>query len=240
MSLPKWVNKCSSIIAILFFITGIILGIFLEHYAFPELKTLWKIIKTYWVNFTLAAAAVFSALYAHRSNQRSEQLFAGQRRPIIQVRPIAIKDYPEFPAVETILSIVNYSGFIARNISFDLKYDDYDWCYEWIRADQDKKQAISNVSGKTYTISAGTIEELHPEKSHQASIRGTLDLNEVCKNKKINVYVKARWENESNFIFEKIWQYSLICTTTGEGRSIDFTLRNADINMLNPITLQRQ
>ena len=236
MNISKWMKRCSPVSSILIFVVGIFTGIFLYHYGYSELEKLWQIVKAHWINFTLALAAVISAIYAHRSNRRAEQLFMGQRRPILQVRPVAIKDYPEFPAVETSLSIVNFSGFLARNISFDLKYGDYGWCGEWLRADMDNKQVSSNVSGKCYTISEVIIDELRPAQSYKASIRGSLDLNKVCNKKELPVYIKARWANESNFIFEKIWQYTLICTSVGGGKSIDFVLSSAEINQLNKCT----
>lgn len=231
MNILKWVKRCSPISFIFIFVVGICTGVLLNHYGYTELEKLWGIVKTHWINFTLAVAAVLSAIFAYRSNQRAEQLFMGQRRPILQVRPIAIKDYPEFPAVETFLSIINYSGFIARNISFDLKYNHNDWCGEWLRAEKNKKPATSNVSEKYYSISESIIDELQPGCFHEASIRGVLNLDDVCKKKNIPVYVKARWENESKFIFEKIWQYNLICTSAAEGRSIDFNLSKDDISI---------
>ena len=101
------IKRGSPLNCILIFIAGIIAGILIHHYGYSELKKLWEIVNKHWLNVILALAAVFSAIFAHHSNKRSEQLFLGQRKPLLQVRPVAIKNYPETPAVETSLSIIN-------------------------------------------------------------------------------------------------------------------------------------
>lgn len=178
-----------------------------------------------WKDVILVATAILSAVFAWFTHRRSKQLFVVQRRPLIQVRPIAVKEILDPPAIETVLAVGNYSGFTARDISVDLRYGKNDSVVEWLRADADDINKHGKTAQNYYPVSQGFIDRLKPCKSIIKHIRGSFKLD--YGNREVDVVVKAVWKNDKGFIFEKRWEYKLICTRVRDGKSFDFSLQKA-------------
>ncbi len=80
-------------------------------------------------------------LYSNNKvNERSEQLFVGQNRPLVEVVPLAVKCDDKNGQVATYFSVLNYSGFAAYNIGIDLKYGGCGWIGLWRRAREEKEE----------------------------------------------------------------------------------------------------
>ncbi len=96
--------------------------------------------------FSMATSTRQLSELTHQSNERAEKLFVGQNKPLIDVIPISIiqgerKDGTKMCA--TRYSVVNYSGFDAYNIGYDIKYGS-DWISEWVKA----KDSIKEIAKK--------------------------------------------------------------------------------------------
>jgi len=123
-----------------------------------------KIVSTAFITFLLAIGTFLMAFYTRdlakgnsdlivsnnkmldltkKANSRSEKLFVAQNKPLVDVTPIGVipgtaEDGNKM--CTTMLSFTNYSGFIAKEISFDIKYGSKPWISEWIYADIDSKR----------------------------------------------------------------------------------------------------
>lgn len=184
-----------------------------------------------------AALIAFGSMwYARQSNNRSELLFMAQQKPIIDITPIAIRQNDDRPGVTTYFSLVNSSGFKAKNVRIDLKYKN-DWIGEWLKADQDKKKKGTNkgvVPGELYHSAPAVqveILEIKPgetkkevEKGEKIGISGSFDLESVCKtdDKTYTVWVRVSWENIFGHVFDEVHKYELLCTEAQEGKSFTF------------------
>jgi hypothetical protein len=117
---------------------------------------LWKMVKTLWeaikkdplayLSIFLIFANLMLAYYGCRADSRAKKLFIGQNKPLIDVTPIGIvqverKDEKKTKMCVTLFSIVNYSGFDAYNIAFDIKYGS-DWISEWGKAENNRKEKV--------------------------------------------------------------------------------------------------
>jgi hypothetical protein len=184
-----------------------------------------------WMNLAFMMVAVASLYYARRSNRRADRVFHGQIRPLIQVRPMGLVERPERNGVDTVFSVVNYSGFDAYNISIDLQYGDKEWISEWLYAYEDnlKRQkgtyeAEEGLYGFYPTTPRPKIKELKAgETANQVKVTGrTFDLEvDVCGKggKGTAVSVRSIWENGDGYRFDRVDRYQLICTSVNEGRS---------------------
>jgi hypothetical protein len=196
----------------------------LAYFSFPEIRKLWAFVEQHWLNLILATAAVASACFAYSTYEKSKHIFVAQTRPLVQVRPIAVKVGPDGKAMETVLSVVNYSGFHAFNIYYDIRYGT-DYIIEWLKAHQDNLKNEGQEKQEYYPTSQGLIEKLETGERKTSSISGSASLDNLVSNGMMDVEVKARWENEYGYVFEKRWKYVLKCTTVNTGRSFDFTLK---------------
>ncbi|MCP4259201.1 MAG: hypothetical protein GY774_17090 [Planctomycetes bacterium] len=171
--------------------------------------------------------------YTRQSNERAEQLFVGQNRPLIDVAPISItqvSDDGKIKMAKTKYSIVNYSGFPASNIAIDLVYVSNVWISEWLKADYNKRMGkLGVVIGKEYfsipeappvelipgvLTSKILIQNLVSGDRKKAFHVGQFDLDIVrrAKFKGHKVLVRVTWENDKGYIFDEIHQYNLLCT----------------------------
>ena len=166
--------------------------------------------------------------------------------PKIDVTPIRVAQNPEGTHVATFLSVTNYSGFKAYDINIDMKYGDYEWIGEWIKADNHKnnKHLPQNnnsmielydlgLSFRMPMLKTGQQYEF-PENGIDGKIgfSGSLNLeDEVCGKGKegFPVSIRSRWKNEKGHVFEKISDYKLICTIVGNGRSFTMIPKSKDI-----------
>lgn len=48
------------------------------------------------------------------------------------------------------------------------------------------------------------------------------DLDNACKGGELKILLRAKWENSINKVFERIQEYRVICTKSGEGKSYTF------------------
>lgn len=195
------------------------------------------IIQIGWLNIILlvvipvvsALIAIISLCYVRKSNQRAEKLFGSQIRPLIQDRPLDLVVIQQFNAIETILEVVNYSGFDAYNISFDLKYGSNYWISEWIKA---KLDALAKIDHRTeeeeelykfYSVQPKEIKNLGAGDSVKRHMRGSLNIDAVCNSKEgFDVLVRTIWKNERGHTFDRIRKYKLLCTSVDGGRSFTF------------------
>lgn len=137
------------------------------------------------VSVVSALIALIALFYTYKSNDRAEKLFGSQIRPLIQDRPIKINIQEKAQFVETTLQVINYSGFDAFDISFDLKYANNDWVRQWIMS---RKDHLSNKKEKTmeeveelkgYSMEPLIVPYLPAGKEATRTATGALTLKEI-------------------------------------------------------------
>lgn len=180
--------------------------------------------------------------YTRQANERAEKLFVGQNKPLIDVAPIGIVQSKRKDGTKmctTQFSVVNYSGFVAKQIAIDVKYGDNVWISEWVKADNERKEKEEKgvetrvVLNHLYpSIPKVLISELKPGTTEKrdfewpfvyTSAQLDLEVNVVDKkNEGFPVLVRVTWQNEDEHVFEKIHNYKLLCTTVGSGRAFTF------------------
>lgn len=188
----------------------------------------------------LALVTTVTLLYVKQSDERAEQVFIGENRPRLDVTPIAIAQDTSTVQATTFFSVVNYSGFIAYDISLDIRYGDSEntaWIGEWRKAktDLDGKGAAQGVVDGTPYLSRPTplIPQLgvgQTTSGQQIMSKGSLNLETVCTYgpKGLPVFVRVTWRNENGHVFDEIHKYKLICTKVsetgkpGSGRAFTF------------------
>lgn len=173
--------------------------------------------------------------YTRQANDRAEQLFIGQNKPLIDVTPIGIypgiaKDGNKMCA--TLYSILNYSGFDANNISVDIAYGGNVYISEWLRAKKDserKKEGVDPnvVVGDFYPSRPDVqIKELKSgEVKEYRGVNGNLDLDKqvvIMGKKGFPVLIRVTWKNNRGHVFDEIRKYKLLCTTKGIGHAFTF------------------
>jgi len=173
-----------------------------------------------------------------QANERSEKLFVGQNKPIIDVTPIGIVqteliDEKKTKMCTTLFSVVNYSGFDAKNISVDIAYEGNVYISEWLRAKKDS--GIKKIKGLDQNLVSGHLYPSRPDvqikelkagqvKEHRG-INGSLNLDKrvVGKGKiGLPVHIRVTWENDKGHVFDEIHKYKLLCTTAEEGHAFTF------------------
>lgn len=161
-----------------------------------------------------------------KANARAERLYVGQNQPMIDVTPIGISQDAAGTHATTVFSIVNYSGFKAKNIGIDLKYGNNSWILEWIKARRENTTTnpIGGVVKENLYVSRSSsiIREIEPgetkesdEKGKKIAITGSLNLeSDVCSkgNNGFPVLVRVTWENLNDHVFDEVHKYRLICT----------------------------
>lgn len=207
---------------------------------------LWKLVKSLWEEIKkqkplviltglIVLANGVLAYYTYQSNERTEKLFVGQNKPLIDVTPISITSGESETGAKmalTTFSVVNYSGFVAYNIAIDVKYPESNtWISEWLKADHDKKtEEPGVVIGKTFLTApkaptSNALKELKPGGRAISKHNGQLDLEKTVGNAGNDghtVLVRVTWENDSGHVFDEIHQYNLLCAESGPGRSFTF------------------
>ena len=173
----------------------------------------------------------FLIYYTYQSNERLEKLFVGQNKPLIDVTPISIaQNNKKRTHSTTMFSVVNYSGFEAREIRIDVKYGEGNaWITKWEEAN-DVNSGDGLQIGHFYRsapklfitkLEAGkTVEKEFVENPLYTS--GSLNLEKVCADPNgYPVFVRVTWHNEKGRIFDEIHKYTLICTKDS-GRAFAF------------------
>lgn len=167
----------------------------------------------------------------------TKQIFIAQDEPRISVIPEAIAE-SELKNSAIRFSLVNYTGFIAKHVSMDIKYLNpkrlSTWSLKWNAAHQYKtkgvqfgvwyplgqKQAIDHIDA--YGHETFETSKIETYGTH------ALDLQtEVCDANQngFPVLVRATWENEKGRRFDEVEKFRLVCTMDwignkkGEGRS---------------------
>lgn len=201
-----------------------------------------------YANLVLAYITGKSLHHSKETNERAERIFQGQIRPLVDAAPIAVEQSSCGRYTKTYFSVVNYSGFIAKDVVIDLKYGSNSWIQEWIKAkdEMENKTEQGVVPGKIYTSEpARKIETLKPgdtiycnNKGEKIFISGSLNLEKtVCNNEKnvLSVLVRISWKNEKGHAFDAVKKYSLVCTKAGKegdkvrGRAFTFIPQGPEI-----------
>lgn len=121
------------------------------------LGTFGLVVVTSWMTCETRRVANYNLKLVEDSNQaneRAEKQFVGQNKPLIEVTPIGIsQDEPD--KCITFFSVLNYSGFKAREILIDIRYGDPNnaWLGEWDKAHidaNDKEDACGVEIDKIY------------------------------------------------------------------------------------------
>jgi len=177
---------------------------------------------------------------AQEENERARRLYTSQKKPLLDITPIAITQNKAGTHSVTKLSVNNYSGFDAKNVRVDLRYGDYSWIGEWLKAAEDSKGKNQNqniINEKWYQSAPNLF--IGDIKSHETKVVpdepqikgalfvGSLNIeNEICasgKNNSIPVHVRVSWENENGHVFDEVHKYDLVCTPAkNNGRSLTF------------------
>ena len=173
----------------------------------------------------MAIAYIALTFYTHQANSRSEKIFFGQNKPLIDVTPIGVQQSGS--QTMTIFSIANYSGFKAVNIGLDLKYQG-DWILEWRKARDEKKKKgdlkgvventlyLSRPKIQVSELGAGETTQTYfkgEKQGHSIGITGSFNLESIQDLEGVPVLVRVTWENEHGHIFDEIHEYALIRTT---------------------------
>lgn len=192
----------------------------------------WK-----WVNFIIiviipscsAIIALLSFWYGYQNNLRAEKLFGSQIRPLIQERPYNLTFDPSTGMTKTNLEIVNYSGFDAIDVTFDIKYGTNDWIVEWMRAEIHRLRQLNPRTPqedkrlKELSEAPVGIATLKSGQKFPIFVVGSLSLNDVCSNPEgTEVLARITWKNENGWLFDRIHKFKLVCTKVENGRSFTF------------------
>jgi|SRR5215467_2285071 len=245
-------------------LTGLIIigsvGLLLNNYpGLKEVGLMEKLtILLVIANFVLALVTFWSVDVARKgvnlaeqANKRSEQLFIAEDRPLIDVTPIGVVQSPDGRQTLTALSVANYSGFKAYDIGIDLKYGEYGWIGEWVKADSDRQKkgnAIGIERSKPYlSPPKPQLPELDPGKTEydqtgaRFGLQGDLNLEElVCGAKEgLPVLIRVTWRNEKQHIFDEIYRYRLVCSKVSGGRSFTFLPEGIQSHKVSNISEQR-
>lgn len=224
----KWIKENSKLL-LTFFIVLILVAI---PGILKWIRENSKLLLTLFTSLIVLANLVM-VWYTFRSNQRADRLFIGQNKPLIDITPISIspdESEKKEKMVTTRFSVVNYSGFVAKNIRIDADYgEDNIWLSEWVKADRDNKgEKKGVVKGKSFLSAPKVlIQELKPgiTEGKTAFVCGSLDLEEsVCKAGHVGypVLVRVMWENEGGHVFDEVHKYELVCTPVDSGRAFTF------------------
>ncbi len=167
------------------------------------------------ISILISVAALFLSLRADRrqkeAQEREEKSAVLHVRPLIQTRPVAFSIHQGFG--QTILEVINPSGYEAYDLSLDIKYEDIDWIVEWLKANNQPPAKV---------------EKLGPGAGFRAMFNGALPYSEdeiLTKRKTFNVQVRAKWRNKMGRNFETIGKYEYTCTTVGDNYSFTFILQ---------------
>ncbi len=199
---------------------------------------------------TLIIVVIYALLFliAFLSYRKTAKLFVGQNKPLIDVTPIGIVQVGRDDGTKmcaTLYSVVNYSGFDAYNIAYDIKYGS-DWISEWVKADDNRKEKVEKrvtlnhlyISRPKVIIpklmpgeTIGGDFKWPPDASGEldfkwppphASGEFDLEVHVVDKDEGFPVLMRVTWENESGHVFDEIHKYKLLCTDVGPGLSFTF------------------
>jgi hypothetical protein len=176
-----------------------------------------------------ALIAISSFWYARESNLRAEKLFGSQIRPLIQERPTSLVFDPSTNITKTEFEIVNYSGFDAFHITWDLKYGTNNWIIEWLRAEIHRLQRLKQRKPQEekrlnalLQMDLG-ITRLRSGERAVGAMAGSLSSDGVCSNREgIEVLFRTTWKNEKGHVFDRIRKFKLVCTKVDNGTSFTF------------------
>jgi hypothetical protein len=172
-----------------------------------------------------------------QSKPISEKLFIGQNKPLVVVTPIYIIPGIAENGIKmctTRLSVINHTGFEAKNTVIDCSYGGNVWISAWVQAEIDRKEKEGKnvgekgvVKGQYYPSLSkkNSIQLLTHNKGMIVSFTGQLDLEKQVSSKGKEGYpvlVRVKWENDRGSVFEEIHKYKLISTMVGEGRHFTF------------------
>ncbi len=198
---------------------------------------------TCWLVILTAAIAVTNIIlicYTVKSNDRAARVFVAENRPLIDVTPVGVQK--DGAHVSTLFTVANYRGFTAYEIGLDIKYGDYPWMSEYIKAAADNKgkEKEGVVEKHIYLSPPATptsigLEELRPGQTISIAGKeldalgysGTLDLEKEVTtkgDKGLTVAIRATWKNKKKggHVFDIVYQYQLIGTRVDKGRSFTF------------------
>lgn len=88
-----------------------------------------------------AIIATFALAISFLEFKRSSKLFPAQVRPLVAVTPTGVTQL-RGNQIEIGYSISNYSGFHAKNITINVRYEGYPWLNEWLKADADNSDGV--------------------------------------------------------------------------------------------------
>jgi hypothetical protein len=217
----------------LLFLVSVVLNLLLISYSVPETRSLLSIAKENPITIIVALVALAGLAYTHASHRRERMLYTGQRKPLIDSTPMGLLPDPQRKAAAITFTVVNYSGFTARNVDIDLKYGANDWIGQWVKAKDDSlkkknQQSSSNPDAVTFIpVVSAKIRKLKPGKTmpfELSTIKGSVDLEAICKNREKghDIFVRTTWENDCGHRFDEVNKYKLLCTEVDGGKSFTF------------------
>jgi len=189
--------------------------------------------KQHLATWTAISVSIGLGLFGIYANYQNSKFLVSQVRPLIQDRPVSFLEFPGLQAAETELEVINYSGFDAYDISFDLRYGKNQWIGEWMKAkrrDLEQKrrgsQRLTSLEEEEYkNYEPKGISLLRAGQTARRTMRGVLPeskLLEETKEKEIDIYVRTTWKNEKRHTFDRIRRYKLVCVMDNEGKSFTF------------------
>ncbi len=164
-----------------------------------------------------------------KTEQRAEQLFGSQVRPLLQEQITGVLTGTTNAAGGVTFDIVNYSGFDASDVRYDFKFGTNDWLVPWVEADARRLEQLKNrtpeeesnfnwYSKKMWRIGpikAGARRELQ-------AVTGSVNLDTVCKSGKgMEVLSRLIWKNDRGHAFDRIRRFELRCTRVGTGTAFN-------------------
>lgn len=186
-------------------------------------------LKTHWVPLGSAMIAVLSVSFNIITEYRAEQLFGSQIRPLLQEQLTGVVSNVTTGAGGMTFDVVNYSGFDAYDVRYDVKFGINAWSFQWVAAKASRLEPLKKRTPKeTFDWYAEKLMIIGQIKAggrvEDQVITGSVNLDIVCQNREEGMIVLSRliWKNKKGHAFDRIREFKLVCTSVDTGRAFAF------------------